>query len=263
MIRNYFKIAWRNLLKNKIFSLINIFGLAISMAACIFILQYVSFETSYDDFRKITLYRISDYSYMNGELNSQRAQTVPALAPIMAKEIPEIVNAARLVHTAPLMSDPVMQNGERSFHEERIYFADPSFLAMFSYQMTNGTVEQSLNEPNSVVISESMKNKYFSGEEALGKSLIFHEGERGSVVLNVTGVFKDSPENSHVHTDFLVSFSSLQWNLDENWDWGNFYNYIEIFICFILLNKHVTKYLFDNAHHRRSVNIFELFKLCK
>ncbi|QGY44664.1 FtsX-like permease family protein [Maribellus comscasis] len=228
MIRNYFKIAWRNLRKNKVFSFINIFGLAIGMVACIIILQYVSFETSYDDFRKPTLYRIADYSYINGTENSKRAQTAPALAPVIKREIPEVIDAARVVHTAPLMSDPVMQSGEYSFHEEKIYFADPSFLSVFSYQMTSGTIEQSLNEPNTVVISESMKQKYFSGKEALDKSLIFHEGERGSVVLNVTGVFKDIPENSHLHTDFLVSFSSLPWNLDENWDWGNFYNYVEI-----------------------------------
>ncbi len=228
MIKNYFNIAWRNLWKNKVFSVINIFGLAIGMAACIFILQYVSFEISYDDFRKPTLFRIADYSYVNGAESGKRAQTTPALAPVMNREIPEIINAARVVHTSPLMSDPVMQTSERSFHEERIYFADPSFLSMFSYQMISGNAEQSLNKPNSVVLSESMKHKYFPGEEALGKSLIFHEGERGSVVLEITGVFKDIPENSHLHTDFLVSFSSLPWNLDENWGWGNFYNYIEI-----------------------------------
>ncbi|HPE77705.1 MAG TPA: ABC transporter permease [Draconibacterium sp.] len=228
MIINYFKIAWRGLLKNKVFSVINIFGLAIGMAACMFILQYVSFEKSYDDFRKQTLYRISDYSYMNGLPAGKRAQTVPSLAPVMKREIPEIEDAARVVHTAPLMSDPVMQTGDRSFHEEKIYYADPSFLSMFSYQMKSGTSEQSLKEPNSVVISESIKQKYFSGEEALGKSLIFHKGERGSEVLTITGVFKDIPQNSHLHTDFLISFNSLPWNLDENWDWGNFYNYIEI-----------------------------------
>lgn len=80
MWKNYLKIAYRNLLKNKIFSLINILGLAIGMAACLLILQYVSFELSYDEFRKPTVYRISDYAFMNGEMVGKRAQTAPALA---------------------------------------------------------------------------------------------------------------------------------------------------------------------------------------
>ena len=228
MWKNYLKIAYRNLQKNKIFSLINILGLAIGMAACLLILQYVSFELSYDDFRRPTVYRISDYGYLNGETVGKRAQTAPALAPALQRDIPEVLQAARLVHTAPLMSDPVMQVGERSFHEEKIYFADSSFLNMFSYHMSEGNSDWALSQPNSVVISESMAQKYFPAQEALGQMLTFYMGERGHTQLKVTGIFQDTPENSHVHTDFIIAFNSLPWNLDENWDWGNFYNYIEL-----------------------------------
>ena len=228
MFKNYLTIAYRNLLKNKIFSLINILGLAIGMAACLLILQYVSFELSYDDFRKPTIYRISDYGYMHGEMVGRRAQTVPALAPALQRDIPEVVQSARLVHTAPLMSDPVMQVGDRSFHEEKIYFADSSFLNMFSYHMLQGNPDQALTQPSSVVISASMAHKYFPDQDALDQVLTFYMGERGQTLVKVTGVFKDIPENSHLHTDFLISFNSIPWNLDENWDWGNFYNYIEV-----------------------------------
>lgn len=228
MWKNYLKIAYRNLLKNKVFSLINILGLAIGMAACLLILQYVSFELSYDEFRKPTVYRISDYAFMNGEMVGKRAQTAPALAPALQRDIPEVIQAARLVHTAPLMSDPVMQAGDRSFHEEKIYFADPSFLNMFSYHMLEGNPDQALSQPSTVTMSESMALKYFPNQEALGQMLTFHMGERGPTQLKVTGIFEDTPENSHLHTDFMISFSSIPWNLDENWDWGNFYNYIEL-----------------------------------
>ena len=230
MIKNYFTIAYRHLLKNKAFSLINILGLAIGMAACLLILQYVSFELSYDDFRRPDIYRVVEYSYVNGESVEQRAQTVPALAPAVRSDIPEVVQAARLIHAGPLMSDPVLQVGDRSFHEESIYFADSTFLTMFSYSMVQGDEEQALVQPGSLVLSASMAEKYFPDQEAMGQLLTFHRGERGSTSVKVTGIFEDVPANTHLHTDFLFSFNSLpaEWNLDENWEWGNFYNYVEV-----------------------------------
>ncbi len=228
MFKNYLTIAYRNLLKNKVFSLINILGLAIGMAACLLILQYVSFELSYDDFRKPNIYRLVEYSYQDGEMMSSRAQTTPAIAPAMKRDLPEVVSAARVVHTKPLMSDPVMQIDDRSFHEDKIYFADSSFLELFSYHMLQGDSEKALTQPNSVVISATMAHKYFPNQEALNQMLIFHQGERGKIPLTVTGIFEDIRANSHLHTDFLISFNTIPWNLDEVWDWGNFYNYIAL-----------------------------------
>ena len=228
MFTNYLKIAYRNLLKNKVFSLINILGLAIGMAACLLILQYVRFELSYDDFRNAALYRVVEYSYMNGEAAERRAQTTPALALALREDIPEVVRAARLIHTGPLMSDPVLQVGDRSFHEEKIYFADSSFLTMFSYHMLQGNADRALTQPGSMVMSASMAQKYFPDQDAVGQLLTFHRGERGPAPIKVTGVFEDIPGNSHVHTDFLVSFNSLPFNVDDEWEWGNFYNYLEI-----------------------------------
>jgi len=230
MLKSYLKTAYRNLLKNKVFSLINILGLAIGMVACLLILQYVSFELSYDDFRRPDIYRLVQHNYMNGELVGQRAQTTPALAPALGSDIPEVVRSARLVHTGPLMSDPVMQVDIRSFHEENIYYADSSFLSMFSYQMISGDADEALAQPGSIVISESMANKYFPNQNAIDQLLTFHRGDLGSTLLKVTGIYADIPKNSHLHTDFLISFNSLpkNWNLDENWGWGNFYNYVEV-----------------------------------
>ncbi len=230
MLTNYLKIAYRHLLKHPTFSFINIFGLAVGMAAGLLIWQYVRFELSYDDFRKPTVYRAIERSYQNDELTSERAQTVPALTPALVSDIPEVVRAARLIHSDKLMSDPVMQVGERSFHEEKVYFADAAFLRLLSYQMKAGNADQALTKPASVVISESVAHKYFPEQDALGQSLVFYQGDRGTSSLQVTGVFADIPANSHLHTDFLVSFNSIspEWNLDEDWEWGNFYNYLEV-----------------------------------
>ncbi|WP_425637887.1 ABC transporter permease [Algoriphagus yeomjeoni] len=228
MFYHYLKIAHRNLWRNKVFSLINIMGLAVGMAACLLIFRYVDFELSYDDFRKPTIYRVSSNAYMNGELVGKRAQTVPALAPAFQRDISEVIHGARIVHTAPLMSDPVFQVGDRSFHEEKIYYADSSFLSMFSYKMLRGDIQTALTQPGSVVLSESVSKKYFPDGDAVGESLNFYMGDRGQTQLLISGVFEDIPNNSHLQTDFLISFISLPWNLNEDWDWGNFYNYIEI-----------------------------------
>ena len=230
MLKNYFKIAYRHLLKHQVFSLINILGLAVGMAACLLIMQYVSFELSYDNFRRPDIYRVVEYSYMNGEPDGLRAQTVPALVPAVRSDVPEVIRAARLIHAGPLMSDPVMQVGDRSFHEDNLYFADSSFLTMFSYTMVEGQAEQALTQPGSVVMSASTAQKYFPGQQAVGQLLTFHRGERGPTSVKVTGVFDDIPPHSHLHTDLLVSFNSLptDWHLDENWEWGNYYNYVEV-----------------------------------
>ncbi|UII28052.1 ABC transporter permease [Fulvivirga maritima] len=210
------------------FSMINVFGLATSMAACLIIFQYVEFEYSYDDFRKPNVYRVFHEGFSYGESLGERAQSSPALSPAYNREIPEVEHAARLIHTDPLMPDPVMQVGENSFHESKIYFADPDFLEMFSYNMRSGNIKNALSNPDHVAISASMAQKYFPFQEPVGKSITLHQGERGSVDLKVSGVFEDIPANSHLHTDFLISFSTIPFNLDENWDWDNFYNYIEL-----------------------------------
>ncbi len=228
MWNNHLKVAYRNLLKNKIFSVINILGLSLAMMACLMILKHVSHELSYDNFRKPTVYRIVDYAFLNGELVGERAQTAPALAPALLREIPEVVQSSRLVHTAPLMSDPVMKAGERSFHEERIYFADPVILDLLSFQLQSGHHDHALDQPNQVVISDRMAEKYFPGQDAVGQTIIFYMGEGGNKQLTITGIFKDVPDNSHIHTDFIVSFSTIPWNLDDDWNWGNFYTYIEL-----------------------------------
>jgi putative ABC transport system permease protein len=228
MFDNFLRIAMRKLWRHRVFSAINIFGLALGLSSCVFILMYVTFEQSFDNFRPSDVYRVIYYGFQNNIETGKSAQVVPAIAPTLTQDLPEVLESSRLVHTGPIMSDPVMQAGDKIFREGRIFFADSAFLVLMAYPMISGSSATALSQPNSVAVSSTIARKYFGSDEALGKMLTFHMGERGPKELMVTGVFDDVPVNSHVHTDFIVSFSTLQMNLDNNWDWGNFYTYVRL-----------------------------------
>lgn len=230
MLRNFFLLAGRKIWRSKLFSSLNILGLSLGIVSFVMIDLYVRYEKSFDDFRSPDVYRIAKYGYQNNAEIGKSAQWVPALAPALNSDIPEVADAARLAHTGPFMSDPVMQAGEKIFREKRIYYADSSFLDMFSYEILAGSASDALALPDQVALSESTAKKYFGTENPLGKTLLFHRGERGTIALKVTAVFKDVPSNSHLHTDFLISFKTINigQSLDTDWDWGNFYTYVKL-----------------------------------
>lgn len=228
MISNYLKVAFRQIWKHKTFSSINIIGLSLGISACVFILIYVGFEMSYDEFRPENIYRVYYRGYQDNVETGKSAQVVPAFAPALRQDLPDIESVARLFHTGPLMSDPVMQAGEKIFRESRIYFADPDFMDIMGYDLLSGSKSSALAEPNQVALSRSSAMKYFNDVDVAGRTITFHEGARGQAELKVTAVFEDVPANSHVHTDFLVSFSTIPFNLEEDWMWGQFYTYVKI-----------------------------------
>jgi putative ABC transport system permease protein len=230
MIRNFFVIAGRKIWRSKLFAALNILGLSLGIVSFILIDLYVRYEKSFDEFRSTQVYRVVQYGYQNNVEEGKSAQVVPALAPAFKSDIPEIADAARLVHTGPLMADPVMQADDKMFRESKIYYADSSFLEMFSYEMIDGSAATALALPDQVTLSESAAKRYFGNEDAMGKTMLFHRGERGISTLKVSGVFKDVPANSHLHTDFLVSFKTLQIyeSLNTDWGWGNFYTYVKL-----------------------------------
>jgi putative ABC transport system permease protein len=237
MLRNYFKIAYRNLLKNKIFSLVNIAGLAIGMAACFFIFLYIHFELSYDGWHKniANLYRVP--IQITGSLftNSVEASNHPGVGPTMKKDFPEVVNYARVVPTTLFMNNTMMSytNGNQTttFNEDRIYIVDSSFLTMFSFPFIEGDPRTALSDGQSVVISAKMAKKYFGNEDPLGKTLSLNL----KTPLRVTGVFRDVPENSHIKFDMLLPLQMINNNslmgkngLDEVWIWPEFYTYVQL-----------------------------------
>jgi len=236
MFTNYLTITFRNLLRNKAFSLVNIFGLAISMAASLLILEYVRFEHSYDKFHsnndrifRVVLERETSSAHIFSAANH------PGTGPALKAEFPEVEEYARMLPPGIRMPTMVAlsyiddENNEKIFLEENFYIVDPSFLRMFSFPFIHGKPETALEDASSIVISESIGRKYFGSADPIGKTLVADGGRKN---FKVTGVFKDVTENSHIKFDFLVSFWFVEdkSKLDDEgfWKWPEFYTYIRL-----------------------------------
>ena len=236
MIRNYFKIALRNLLKRKGFTLLNIFGLAIGMTCCLLILQYVNFERGYDKFHREgdRVARLRIDAYKEGKLLWKSATVYPAFGPTMKKDFPEIESFCRL-HDADILLTNEARN--LKFNEKKGYFADPGILDIFTIPLVKGNPKTALDAPEKMMLSESYARKYFGNENPIGKSLkvrgIGHERS-----VEITGVFKDYPKNSHLVIDYLLSYSTLAKIVKEQgdtenstetaWGWYDFYTYFKL-----------------------------------
>ena len=224
MIKNYFKIAWRSLLKYKGFSFINIFGLATGMACSLLIFLFVKDELSYDRYHKnaSNIYRVVK-DFINDDGSRIPDATSPAaLAPAMQRDIPEVEGVTRLMPNWG--GSWLVQYGDKKIAEQKFWRADSNFFEIFTYSFIKGNPKTALTDVTSVVITETIAKRYFGNEDPMGKTLrISCCG--GS--LKVTGVIKDVPANSHFHFDLLASFRQLG-NLDNNWDQYNYYTYARI-----------------------------------
>ncbi len=218
MFKNYFKIAFRNIVRHKVFATINIAGLAIGMACSIFILLWVQNELSYDKFHKNAdkIYRLS----AGGERNSG------PMVPELKAKIPAIRNFVRLLFVQPTTT--VFETGARRFEEKSVFYADSTLLQVFSFPLVNGNVKTALMRPDAVLITEDMAKKYFGNENAVGK--ILKKDNKDNVV--VTGVLKNIPANSHLQYDFIMPMSAIaqtDWRLKDNvWASYDFYDYIQL-----------------------------------
>ena len=233
MIRSYFIACARYFLKNRLFTLINLVGLATGMAAFILIFHYTTFEKGYDQFHenKEAIYRVASHHLdEEGSVIGKYAVTNPGFGPMMKRYFSEVKEYARLVHTLSFMPKPVLSYRSNKFYEDKIYYADQSFLQMFSYPLISGDRRTALSKPRSIIISESTALKYFGLTNPVGKILTLDMGARGKLDLEVTGVMRDFPANTHLHVDMLVSFNTFpaNWNLDEYLDWADFYVYLQI-----------------------------------
>ncbi len=234
MLRRHFKIAIRALFKNKFFSLLNIFGLAVGMGSCLLIVNYVAFETSFDEFheQKNNIYRITHEFYEKGELKSKSAAAYAPLASTMMVEIPEVRQAVR-VH--PVIGTVTCGDAHdiKRFREEQIYFADSNFFKVFSFTTLSGNRKDPLGQNNTTVITKSIAEKYFGKQvDPIGRQIYWNDGNY-EATFTITGVIDNVPQNSHLKFDFLFSFSTLE-SLDanglvplsQNWGWPGFYTYI-------------------------------------
>lgn len=232
MLKNHLISAWRNILKRKEFSLLNLSGLAIGMAACILILQYVKHEQSYDSFHTDAsqLYRLTLGMTEGGESElAIRATNHPAAGPSMKADYPQVEEYARLVDLAIFSGSSVIsyerENGKLiSYYEEDVFMADPSVLTIFNYPLVHGDKHSALDESNSVVISESLARRYFGDENPMGKSLTVN----GGWFVTVTGVLKELPQNTHLEISALFSSSNFSDGLNATWVWPEFYTYVKL-----------------------------------
>lgn len=205
MLKNYFVIAIRNILKHKFFSAINIFGMTIGIAACLLIFLHVTDELSYDRFHANgdRIYQIGLHAKIAGQ-NIRTANTCPPLAEALVEEVPGVESSTRLLR---YFGQQVVRYEDKSFSEERLFYADSNFFSFFTFKLLEGEPNTALQEPNTVVLTQSMAKKYFGDSPPLGK-IIAIGNDRTS--FKVTGITADSPENSHFKYDMLLSGSSSE-----------------------------------------------------
>lgn len=217
-------------MRHKVFSSINIMGLAIGIAASTLLLGYVSSELSYDDFHsnKESIYRIRFDSYKSDVLESSSAIGYYGAAPAIKESFPEVVNYVRL-HRADGMYTYHSKNGQFvSYHEKKAFYSDSTIFSVFDFELIEGNKSKVLRSLNSLVISESAAKKYFGQENPIGKTISLTTEWEGGDYL-VEGVFRDVPDNSHIKFDFLITIEGLLHNKqfkDGAWYWWNFYTYL-------------------------------------
>ena len=227
MLKNYFKIAFRNLARFKIYSFINIAGLAVGMAVSILIILYIQEELSYDKFHKNAdrIYRLSREWFNEGGTSSLHlARVAPPIGPLLKNDFPNTIEEVTRV-----ISDysTFLRVDNKTFVEDKFFWAEDNFFKIFSFKMIKGNPETALKDPYSVVLTESMAKKYFGNEDPIGKTILYERQNS----LKVTGVIEDVPENSHFKFDFLGSFITLNdyigvENLTTNWGSNNYVTYL-------------------------------------
>lgn len=209
MFKNYIKIAIRNILRYKVYSVINIMGLAIGMALCILILVFIQDELSYDSFHENAdrVYRIAQVEEHNNELVPYM-RIGGGVAIKCKNDFPEAVEKATRLWFVTSQGEIWTIIGDKRYKEKKIFVADAEFFDVLTFEFLKGNRKTAVKNPNSVVITEEVAKKYFGNEEALGK--VIKIDIPGTPDLKVTGILENIPGNSHVHFDLLVSLSTLQ-----------------------------------------------------
>lgn len=223
MFRNYLKIAWRNLLKNKTFSIINIAGLAIGMAACITIMLFVLYEKGFDGQHKKNIYRLCEVQSWEGMNASQKvALSMYPMATALQREYPEVRNFTRIIQNDHFD----LNYGEKRFYLPKMLWVDSTFLQLFDFPLLKGDRRTALQERNSVVLSTSAAAKLFGTEDPIGKTVRHLVGD--TLPFTVTGLM-EVPQNSHLQFDALFSANTVynpRW--DQNWGGNWLVTYLEL-----------------------------------
>jgi putative ABC transport system permease protein len=218
MYKNYFKIAWRNLIRNKGYSIINMGGLTVGVTACLIIILYIAHEISYDaHFNNADrIYRLSTELMFSGE-HYKLASSPAAAARTLPVDFPEVESAMHFRQWPWRW----VKRGTESFKENHIAYASNEIFTVFSLPLRNGNTSNALLEPNTMVISKSSAEKYFPGGDALGQMLSVDD-----VNYKITGVFNDLPVTTHFELDFILSMAGHSDSKNESWLMNNFNTYI-------------------------------------
>ena len=220
MFKNYLKITFRNLVRHKGYAFINIAGLAIGITCCLLILIYVQDELAYDKHHKQgkDIYRIA----IDARIGNQDLKAIATPAPMaftLVDEFPEVVQATRIYKRDRYL----IRYGDNRFNEERLLFADSTIFDVFTIPMVRGNPNTALTQPNAVVITEEIAEKYFGKENPMDKYLIMED----TTQFMVTGIVEDPPRQSHIEFDFLASMSSMgDFPSNDMWVSNSFFTYI-------------------------------------
>ena len=206
MFRNSIKTALRSLLKNKGFTFLNIFGLALGLVTCLLIVFYVSDELSFDKYniKADRIFRVNT-DLKTGATISTRAIASPAIAAALINSFPEVEKAVRFLPGGKQL----FKKADEFVQEDKVLYCDPDIFDVFTLPMMDGDPKTALREPNSVVISESIAKKYFNNTRVVGQNLIIASNGNTVTLHKITGVIRDIPEQSHFHFDFLLSMADV------------------------------------------------------
>lgn len=225
MLRNYLKIGFRNLKKDRISAAINIIGLSLGFVSALVILLYVHRElqvdTSFEQGDQV--YRLINDERPHNETGRLLATVGPPFAPTLAAEYAEVEKAVRLRYS----DNVVFKAGEHQYYESDVIYADKDFFHLFSFPLAEGDPNSALAEPNSIVLTPEMAQKYFGEEDPIGQSILMDE----ETPLRVTGVMQENPQKTHLDFDFLISFETFRVPYGypvtlESWGWISFHAYV-------------------------------------
>jgi len=243
MIKNYLKTAWRSLIRNKSYTAINVTGLAVGIAACLLIFLVVRFETSFDNFHKNKdrIYRLVTISKTPQGISCLAGVPMPT-APELRTDYPKIMAASVLKTDNEISLPETGSKTLKKFDEDGIFFIEPQFFKMFDYQWLLGDKNTALNEPNTVVLTQSAAEKYFGDwRDAVGKTLTYEN----NVNLKVTGILENIPANTDIDLRVVVSYSTLPYTNFKNAlsDAGGI---MGTHYCFMVLPDNATASNFNN-----------------
>jgi putative ABC transport system permease protein len=225
MFANYLKIAFRTMRKTKLFTLINILGLAIGIASCLLILFYVNFEKNYDQFHedKELIYRLRYERYSEDGSDVKFASCTPPAGKRIRERYPEVEKISRIFNLKASVS-----HKEIMFTEEKIFYMEPEFFEIFNYPFLSGNPVNSLNDPNNAFISASTARKYFGNQDPLGKIISVDK----KTDYHIVGVFEDIPQNTHLKFEIILPFKNLESEFGEdyteNWGHTGTYTYLKM-----------------------------------